>query len=65
MENSEMISVKATAQILNVPILRVYNLINREGLPAVKLGAKTIRIPRAGLEQWLDDRTIKRPEVQK
>lgn len=51
---------KAVAEMLNVSKYTLRTWRNRgEGPPAVLLGPRTPRYPRAGLEQWLASRTTK------
>jgi excisionase family DNA binding protein len=42
-----------TAQMLRIPRSRAYALIAEGSLPAVKLGARSIRVNKAELEQFL------------
>jgi|UniRef100_A0A7C3HRV9 excisionase family DNA binding protein len=44
------ISPKQAAAILGISRGTIFSLINRGTLPAVKLGARTIRIPLAAIE---------------
>lgn len=34
---------------------KVYDLIQKEGLPVMRFG-RAVRVPRTGLQQWLDQR---------
>ncbi len=43
------------AQSLNIGRTKVYDLINREGLPTVKLGT-AIRVPATSLKSWIERR---------
>lgn len=49
-----VLSVKQVARTLNVSDKTVYQIIQREELPAVKVGARqAIRVTRPALEQYL------------
>jgi excisionase family DNA binding protein len=47
------LTVPETAQMLRIPRSRAYALIAEGSLPAVKLGARSIRVNKAELEQFL------------
>jgi excisionase family DNA binding protein len=47
------LTVPETAQMLRIPRSRAYALIAEGSLPAVKLGARSIRVNRTELERFL------------
>lgn len=49
--------VATTAKVLGVGRDAIYELIARDELPHVRLGARTIRIPRHLLEQWIESKS--------
>jgi excisionase family DNA binding protein len=60
-EIAPLLTIPQVAEILNVGRTTVYDLIHREGLPAVPLGGRgNLRISQASLQQWLQERE-KRP----
>ena len=54
--DSLLLTVRETARILSLGRDRVYELVNRGDLPSVRLGERTIRIPRHALLKWVEDR---------
>jgi len=50
--NGAWLTVPQTAQLLQVPRSRAYELIQRGELPAVRIGERSIRVNRAELE-WI------------
>lgn len=52
-----LLDVAATAKILSLGRDAVYELINRDELPHIRLGERTIRVPRHLLEQWVEARS--------
>ncbi len=48
-----MMTVSQTAEYLNIPLSKVYELVNSEDFPAAKIG-KNWRIPKDRLEPWID-----------
>ena len=53
------VSIEQAAELLSLSRQKVYELIDREGLPVVRFG-KSVRIRIASLEAWL----IQREEAQ-
>ena len=51
-----LLTIPQVAAMLGLGRTKVYDLIDPEGLPTVKLGTAR-RIPRQGLETWLTRRT--------
>ncbi len=57
-----MMTVPETAQYLNIPVSKVYELVKSQDFPAAKIG-KNWRIPKNRLEPWLDSQIRKsRPQ---
>ena len=57
-----MMTVPETAEYLNIPLSKVYELVNSKDFPAAKIG-KNWRIPRDRLEPWIDSQISKsRPQ---
>ena len=52
MQNPTVFTVPQTAQYLNLPVSKVYELVRVKDFPAVKLG-KSWRILKDRLDQWL------------
>ncbi len=50
-----LLTIPQVAQSLNIGRTKVYDLINREGLPTVKLGT-AIRVPATSLKSWIERR---------
>jgi excisionase family DNA binding protein len=50
-----LLTIPQVAAMLELGRTKVYDLIEREGLPSVKLGTAR-RIPRQALEVWLRER---------
>ncbi len=55
------ISVKQMAEKLNVSLDTAYVYAHTQGFPATKVG-RLIRINEEKLEQWLDKRTLTKPD---
>ncbi len=49
------LTIPQVAQSLGLGRTKVYELINREGLPVVKFG-RASRVPVAGFQQWIAQR---------
>lgn len=49
-----MLTVEEVAALLHVRHQRIYELIAKAGLPAIRLGSSQIRIRRSRLEAWLE-----------
>ncbi len=54
--NYDLLTIDEARRILRVGRNVMYDLI-KKGVPHIKLG-KQIRIPRAGLEAWIEQQTI-------
>jgi excisionase family DNA binding protein len=53
------LTVPEAAQELGIPRTRCYELIQRGGLPAVRIGERSIRVNRRELEKFLlEDRRV-------
>jgi excisionase family DNA binding protein len=50
-----LLTIPQVAALLGLGRTKVYDLIEREGLPSIKLGTAR-RIPRQALEAWLTKR---------
>ncbi len=58
-DRKRWLTVPETAELLSVPRTRCYELIQRGELPAVRIGAKSIRVNRVELERFLlEDRRV-------
>lgn len=58
-----LLTIPQVAEILNVGRTTVYDLIRREGLPAVPLGGRgNLRVVQSSLLQWLHAREM-RPDA--
>ena len=55
-----VLTVKETADLLGVSAATVSKLVKTGQLPAIRLGKRTVRIPRAALEQWLVDAALRK-----
>ena len=49
-------NIAQTAQLLGIGRDAVYELIKRDELPHVRLGERTVRVPRPLLEEWIRSR---------
>ncbi len=49
-----LLTVAEAAQLLQCSERQCYYLIERAGLPVVRLGKRGCRIPRAALERWIE-----------
>lgn len=49
------LNVREVAEILGVPVGRVYALVQKGVLPHVRLGRKQIRIPEEALRKWAEN----------
>jgi len=52
-ENLQQLTVSKVAALLDVPKARVYELIRRGQIPAVRVGVKNVRVPRVALREWI------------
>jgi excisionase family DNA binding protein len=55
-ENPNYLTTDEVAEELRIPRRQVYELIHREGLPAVRLSHRAYRIVRDEYENWLKAR---------
>lgn len=55
MANDEILTVPEAAKLLKISENTAYNWTHIEGFPAVRIG-NCIRIPRALLLEWMEDR---------
>src|SRR5690606_27257868 len=62
-DTDELLTVKQTAAFLGIHYLRIYNMINREDLPAIRVGPKTLRIPKSELGKWLASKAVRRDQI--
>jgi excisionase family DNA binding protein len=58
----EWMRVPEAAELLGVPRSRMYDLVSRGEVPAVRIGERSIRVNRRDLEEFL---RRERPVVQK
>jgi len=49
------LNVREVAEILGVPVGRVYTLVQKGILPHVRLGQRQIRIPEEALRKWAEN----------
>lgn len=57
--NGDRLKVAEAAEQLQIPLTRCYTLIQRGELPAVRIGERSIRIPKRELERYLlEDRRV-------
>lgn len=55
----EWMKVPEAAELLGVPRSRMYDLVSRGEIPAVRIGERSIRINRRELERFLvEDRAV-------
>jgi len=52
-ENLQQLTVSKVAALLDVPKARVYELIRRGQIPALRVGAKNVRVSRVALREWI------------
>ncbi len=57
MQIQPFLTIQKVATMLSVSRPTVYALIDREGLPTIKLG-KSVRIDPVALKQWLDTKIV-------
>jgi excisionase family DNA binding protein len=60
-EKREWLKVPEAAQYFGVPRSRMYELIQRGELPAVRIGQRSIRVNRREVEQFLRENCSLRP----
>jgi len=49
-----LLTAKEAAEILSVPLARLYELVREERLPAVRIG-RTVRVHPRALEAWIEN----------
>lgn len=59
MEGKEYMSVAEMGEYLCVGKTMAYQLIHREGFPAVKITNKKYLIPKAALDKWANEQIVK------
>ncbi len=60
----QWLTVPEAAKLLKIPRTRCYDLISQGDLPAVRIGARTIRVPRSELRRFLlKERPVSRANV--
>jgi excisionase family DNA binding protein len=52
-EESLLLTVPQAARLLQISRNTAYELIQRQELPAIRLGERLIRVPRFVLEDWI------------
>lgn len=52
-----LLTIPQVMKCLNLGRNKVYDLINREGLPVKRFG-RAVRVPYAALERWLEQRDM-------
>jgi excisionase family DNA binding protein len=52
-EDLQLLSVPQVAALLALPKGRVYELIRQGQISAIRIGEKNVRVPRAGLREWV------------
>ena len=53
---AQLLTIAQVAALLSVHRTKVYDLINHQGLPVMKLGNRSTRINAVKLQQWLEQR---------
>jgi len=52
-ENLQLLPVSKVTALLNLPRARVYELIRQGEIPALRVGEKSVRVPRGALQEWI------------
>jgi excisionase family DNA binding protein len=55
-----LLDAMEAARLLNVPRATVYELVRSRGLPYVRIGERSLRFTRSGLEEWVAANTYGR-----
>jgi excisionase family DNA binding protein len=55
---AQLLTIAQVAALLCVHRTKVYDLINHDGLPVMKLGRRSTRINAARLQTWLEQREL-------
>src|SRR5207248_8294112 len=53
---AQLLTIAQVATLLCVHRTKVYDLINHQGLPVMKLGSRSTRINAVKLQQWIEQR---------
>lgn len=53
MNESRLMTVKATAKYLGVPVKTAYALVDHPGFPSIRVSPHRILVSRLALDQWL------------
>ena len=53
---AQLLTIGQVATLLCVHRTKVYDLINHDGLPVMKLGSRSTRINAVKLQQWIERR---------
>ena len=53
---AQLLTIAQVAALLCVHRTKVYDLINHDGLPMMKLGSRSTRINAVKLQQWIEQR---------
>ena len=53
---AQLLTINQVAGLLCVHRTTVYDLIKKDGLPVMKLGARSTRVDSIKLRQWMDER---------
>lgn len=51
-----LLTIEDVCEILSIKRSKVYALIKDDGLPTVKIGKKTMRVPTAQFREWIEAR---------
>ena len=57
-----LLDSREVAALLGLGRTKVFQMMAQEELPVVRIG-RTVRVPRASLEEWLRDRTRQRSQA--
>ena len=55
---TQLLTIAQVATLLCVHRTKVYDLINHQGLPVMKLGRRSTRINAMKLQQWIEQREL-------
>lgn len=59
-----LLTVKEAAELLNCSASTTYKLIWSGNIPHIKLGSRTVRVPRQGLVDWIAQHQLAEPTFQ-
>ncbi len=51
------LTIPEVAAILGVSSVRAYQMAAEGGFPCIRLSPRRLRVPRAALQRWLDEKT--------